>query len=76
MKKIILYLSAFLFPIVTMAESVFTGIDEKINSFFEPITTAIEAVVFFTVNLGGDDIPFVLIWLIVGAFVFTVGCDL
>jgi len=72
MKKIFLYVSAFLFPMISMAESLFAGVDEKINSFFEPITAAIESVVFFTINLGGDDIPFVLVWLIVGALVFTI----
>lgn len=46
--------------------------DEKINAFFQPITTAIESVVFFTLSFGGFTIPFVLVWLIVGAAFFTV----
>ena len=52
---------------------------DKINSIFQPITTAVESVVFFTIPIGDIDgdgetnrIPFVLIWLILGATVFTV----
>ncbi len=47
-------------------------IDDSINDFMEPITGAIEKVVFFTVPIGDMDVPFVLIWLITGALFFTV----
>lgn len=74
-------------------------IDDKINAVFDPVTAAIESVVFFTVSTGrdvdspvvGEDgkfekdadggivfektsekIPFVLVWLIVGAIFFTI----
>ena len=49
-----------------------TGFDAWLQSFFEPVTAAIESVVFFTVTLGDFTIPFVLIWLVVGAIVYTV----
>ena len=49
-----------------------TGFDAWLQSFFEPVTAAIESVVFFTVTLGDFTIPFVLIWLVVGALVYTV----
>lgn len=46
-------------------------IDEKINDFMEPITAALERIIFFSVNIGDLNIPFVLVWLIVGATFFT-----
>lgn len=48
-------------------------IDDRINQVMEPITQAIMKVIFFTVPVGGDmEVPFVLIWLLLGAVVFTV----
>lgn len=52
-----------------MAQS---SIDDTINSIFAPVTKAIESVVFFTITIGDFTIPFVLIWLIAGAIIFTV----
>ena len=67
-KKILFLLTFLAAPTLLFAQ----GIDEAINSVFEPITRAIVSVVFFTVTIGGYTIPFVLIWLIVGAIFFTV----
>ena len=47
-------------------------IDERLQAIFEPVTAVVESIVFFTVPVGGIDIPFVLPWLIIGATVFTV----
>jgi AGCS family alanine or glycine:cation symporter len=38
----------------------------------DPITTAIESVIFFSISFGDTTIPFVLIWLVAGAIFFTV----
>ena len=54
------------------AETAVSTIDEKIQAVFEPITAVVESIVFFTVPVGGFDIPFVLPWLIIGATVFTI----
>lgn len=70
MKRIVTLLSLALLLLPSLAKSQST--DEKINAIFEPITQAIESVVFFTITLGGFTIPFVLIWLIFGAIFFTV----
>lgn len=53
-------------------EQVQRTLDDRINDFMEPITSAIMSVVFFTIPIGSMDIPFVLIWLIVGAIFFTI----
>ncbi len=68
-RTLIPLLFSLILPFITQAQS---SIDEKINNWFEPITTALESVIFFTVTLGGFTIPFVLVWLIAGAIIFTI----
>ncbi|NJL75628.1 MAG: alanine:cation symporter family protein [Saprospiraceae bacterium] len=69
MKKVLLLAAiSFLVPTVILANS----IDETIESYMGPVTRFIEATVFFTVPIGDFDVPFVIIWLIVGATFFTV----
>jgi len=77
MKKTLLALLASLIvPLISFAQEVGTEapqtMDDKINAVFAPITTFIESIVFVPVNIGGLYIPFVLIWLIAGATIFTV----
>ena len=67
-KKLLLLSLTVLAPTLAVAQA----IDDAINSVFEPMTRFIESVIFFTVTLGGYTVPFVLIWLIVGAIFFTV----
>jgi len=47
-------------------------IDDKINDAMEPITAVIKAIIFFEIPFFGKQVPFVLIWLVVGAIVFTI----
>ncbi|MEZ4721609.1 MAG: alanine/glycine:cation symporter family protein [Flavobacteriales bacterium] len=47
-------------------------VDDAINDFMEPITSSIMEVIFFTIPVGGMNVPFVLVWLIVGAVFFTI----
>lgn len=69
MKKVLLLAACLiLIPKVILANS----IDETIESYMGPITRFMEATVFFTIPIGGFDVPFVIIWLIVGATFFTV----
>jgi AGCS family alanine or glycine:cation symporter len=49
-----------------------TGVDEKINLFIKPYSDAVAGAVFSSFPVAGVDIPFVLVWLIVAATVFTV----
>ncbi|THH41552.1 alanine/glycine:cation symporter family protein [Neolewinella litorea] len=80
-KRFYFFLSSLLLPVLAFAQDPLvdegretTGptIDEKIQAVFEPITRAVESVVFYPIAIGGFEIPFVLPWLIVGATVFTV----
>ncbi len=48
-----------------------TGIDEKINIAIKPFADAVAGFVFSSFPVAGVQIPFVLVWLIVAATVFT-----
>lgn len=75
-KRFLSFLALSLITLPLLAqEATEQTIDQKINAVFSPITAAVESVVFFTVTLGGFTIPFVLIWLVVGALVFTIYND-
>jgi len=47
------------------------GIDEKINLAIKPYADAVAGAVFSSFPVGGVQIPFVLVWLIVAATIFT-----
>lgn len=47
------------------------GIDEKINLAIKPYADAVAGFVFSSFPVAGVDIPFVLVWLIVAATIFT-----
>ncbi|RMF03072.1 MAG: alanine:cation symporter family protein [Bacteroidetes bacterium] len=67
-------LTALLLPLLSWAQEnadAAATIDDKINHVFAPITRAVESVVFWAPTIGGFTIPFVLIWLVVGATIFS-----
>lgn len=73
MKKILLFLvTAMMMPLWSFAQEAARTTDDRINEIFQPITDAVSRIIFFTVSLGDFTIPFVLIWLIVGALIFSV----
>ena len=47
------------------------GIDEKINLAIKPYADAVAGFVFSSFPVAGVQIPFVLVWLIVAATIFT-----
>lgn len=47
------------------------GIDEKINQAVKPFADAVSGAVFSSFPVGEVQIPFVLVWLIVAATIFT-----
>ncbi len=79
MKKFMTLLAAVLLPLLSFAQEQEMTMDEKIDAFFTPITNVVESIIFFTIPIGDIDgdgamnrIPFVLVWLVVGAMFFTV----
>ncbi len=72
--KRLLLLSAFsLLAVAANAQQAQAlSIDEKINESVAPATQAISDFVFYPIQLGdGIAVPFILIWLLVGALFFT-----
>ncbi|NQY67411.1 MAG: alanine:cation symporter family protein [Flavobacteriales bacterium] len=48
------------------------SIDYGINSIVGPFSDAIVSIIFCSVELFGENVPLVVVWLMVGALVFTV----
>ncbi len=75
MKKLLLLVATLIVPILTFAQEVEKGLDEKINDAFQPITDVVEGIVFYSVKLAGTDssaMPIVIILLLTCATVFTI----
>src|SRR5690625_5647763 len=47
-------------------------VDDAINSWFDPIATWFGNIIFFPITMGGASFPFVVVWLIFAALVFTI----
>ncbi len=72
MKKYLLSLIAIILPFISFAqEKTEQGLDERINDAFMPIAVGWERLVFYPLSIGGNDIPIVVILLVVGATYFT-----
>jgi AGCS family alanine or glycine:cation symporter len=56
-------------PISAWAEE---GLDERIDQAVRPFADAVSGVIFSTFPVAGVGVPFVLVWLLVAASVFTV----
>jgi alanine or glycine:cation symporter, AGCS family len=48
------------------------SIDDRIGAALEPVATAIESVVFFSVPIGETDLPLIVLWLVGAGAFFTV----
>ncbi|MEM7708040.1 MAG: alanine/glycine:cation symporter family protein [Pseudomonadota bacterium] len=56
-------------PLTVLAQD--GSIDQRINSLVQPITDAVFLVIFYPITLFGSGVPFIVIWLVVGATFFT-----
>ncbi|WP_405508890.1 alanine:cation symporter family protein [Streptomyces cyaneofuscatus] len=52
-------------------DSITQKIDESVSGFFEPIADWLGGIVFYSVNIGGADVPLIVTWLAVAGLVFT-----
>ncbi|MDO6737252.1 sodium:alanine symporter family protein [Wenyingzhuangia sp. 2_MG-2023] len=71
-KKVKQFLSALvlIIPTFTFANG---GIDEKINSVFEPLVEVLATIFFFKpFGFLGFEMPMIVMWLIIGAVFFTI----
>lgn len=72
MKKYLLFVFTLILPLITLAQEVEKGLDERVNDAFMPIATWWEDFVLTRVPIGEYNIPFVVILLVTGATFFTV----
>lgn len=54
-----------------VAEMAEESLDDKINAAIGPVTNVIVNIVFYSIPIAGQSVPLVLIWLVVGAIIFT-----
>ncbi|GAA3935900.1 alanine/glycine:cation symporter family protein [Streptomyces gulbargensis] len=47
------------------------SVDKAVSGFFEPIATWLGEVVFYSVPVGGTELPLIVAWLVVAGLVFT-----
>ncbi|MDZ4729112.1 MAG: alanine/glycine:cation symporter family protein [Xanthomonadales bacterium] len=67
-KIIVGLLSLYLFPLVALAQE---GVDSRIDQAVKPYADAVAGFIFSSFPINGVAIPFVLVWLIVAATIFT-----
>lgn len=67
-KIIVGLLSLYLFPLVALAQD---GVDSRIDQAVKPYADAVAGFIFSSFPVNGIPIPFVLVWLIVAATIFT-----
>ena len=78
MKNKFFLVITLLFSIQTFAvedssnKTIVEDINESVNEIMQPITETVESIVFFSFKVGDNSIPFVLVWLILGALFFTI----
>jgi AGCS family alanine or glycine:cation symporter len=49
-----------------------SAVEDAINGAFEPISTAVQDVIFYAPNIAGLEVPLIVFWLVLAAAVFTV----
>lgn len=57
--------------IVSLPATADNGIDQAINNTIAPLTELVSGFIFFTVRIGGADLPLIVLWLITAAAFFT-----
>ncbi|GAB4189948.1 MAG: alanine/glycine:cation symporter family protein [Wenzhouxiangellaceae bacterium] len=48
------------------------GLDELIDQAVSPLSEALSSVIFYNLNLGFGEVPFIVVWLVTAATFFTV----
>ncbi|MAI80427.1 MAG: alanine glycine permease [Deltaproteobacteria bacterium] len=48
------------------------SIDQTIDQAFQPIARFVSEAVFYSVSIGGSDLPLIVVWLIAGATFFSI----
>jgi len=67
-KRIVSLIGLFLLPLAALAQD---GIDNRIDEAVKPYADAVAGFIFSSFPVNGVQIPFVLVWLIAAAVIFT-----
>ncbi len=65
------------FPVVIVflfstGQAFASGIDKQIDSIVAPISDTVSNFVFYPLNINGVNVPIIIIWLLLGAVIFTI----
>jgi len=71
MRKIFLLINSLMFFLCS-GSAYAKGIDKIIDEKVAPVSDAVSGFVFYPVSINGVDTPIIIIWLVVGAIVFTI----
>ncbi|MFG2868583.1 MULTISPECIES: alanine/glycine:cation symporter family protein [Streptomyces] len=52
-------------------DTITTSVDEAVSGFFEPIAKWLGDIVFYSVPVGGTQLPLIVAWLVVAGLVFS-----
>ncbi|MFB7053379.1 alanine/glycine:cation symporter family protein [Streptomyces vinaceus] len=52
-------------------ETITSTVDKSVSAFFEPIAERLGGIVFYSVPVGGTELPLIVVWLVVAGLVFT-----
>ncbi|WP_369052639.1 alanine/glycine:cation symporter family protein [Kineococcus terrestris] len=56
----------------TSGSGTLPSIESAIDRVFEPVTSALSSVIFFSVSIGGASFPLIVGWLVLAGLIFTV----
>lgn len=71
MRRLFVFLNIIVF-FLTSSKAYAEGIDKKIDSLIAPASDAVSGLVFYPVVVNGVNIPIIILWLLLGAIVFTI----
>ena len=73
MKKYLLSIFTLILPALAFSQetTLDMSMDERIETWFKPISDAVTSVVFYPITIVGMDVPIVIIILLLGALYFT-----
>lgn len=63
---------SFFLPFAAHAAEAPSGLDATIDRLVQPLTDALSAFIFFSVNIAGTEVPLIVCWLTLAACFFTV----
>ena len=66
-RGLLLYLAAMLFSGSCAAET----FDQQVEAFIRPLSNGLASIVFYKIDLFGQDFPLIVLWLAVAATFFT-----